>query len=113
NDRLRPTGVGSRVARFVVHKASVVETKLPVDESLGAFFKKQQGMRYDGELDVKLEILDEHGLEVESVTATAEKGQTVAQDITEDAREKIWFDLVQALGQEMNKRLEENKHSLG
>ncbi|MFN3076213.1 MAG: hypothetical protein ABT940_04920 [Alphaproteobacteria bacterium] len=107
-DRLRATGTGDRTAVFVIRDGSVTEAKLPVDESMKAFFKKQQSERYEGRLDVVVEVRDGRGMILGEASATAARGQTVAQDITVDERNRIWFDLARTLGADMNSVLENN-----
>ncbi|MBF0561890.1 MAG: hypothetical protein HQL37_07675 [Alphaproteobacteria bacterium] len=110
-DRLRATGTGARVARFVVRNASVVEAKLTLDESLKAFFTKQQGSRDTGNLEVSLEVRDEHGMVIGEAYALTKFDRTLIQDIPVYEREKIQFELVQTLSLAMNTELEKSIHN--
>lgn len=107
-DRLRAVGSPSRTARFVIRNAGVTESFLKKDDGIGGVFKTEQSERYEGKLDVVLEIRDEHGRVVGEATATAGRSRTVAEDITIVERENIWRDMSKALVDDINLLLEEN-----
>ncbi len=107
-DRLRTVGSGSRTARFIIKDASVVETSLKTDGGFTGVFKKEQSERYEGKLDVVLEIRDEHGRVVGEASASAGRMRTVGEDITIAEREGIWRDISKSLVDEVNTLLEGN-----
>ncbi|MEO5374859.1 MAG: hypothetical protein H7840_11355 [Alphaproteobacteria bacterium] len=107
NDRLKAVG-RANTARFIVRDASVVEKSLKVDEGVSGLFKKEQSERYEGRLEVVLEIRDEHGRVVGEASASAWRSRTVPEDITIAQREKMWYELTQALAGDMNTLLETN-----
>ncbi len=106
-ERLKAVGGPDR-ARYTVKRASVIEVQLPQDTGLRAAFTKQQSQRYDAVIDVELEILDERGFRQASVTAHAERSQSVREDTTLAERNKIWFDMVDAMSRDLNAELQRN-----
>ncbi len=106
HDRLKAVGSSERRAVFIVRQAHVVEKQLAADMDFTRYFKKQQSERYDAHLDVVLEIRDENGRAIGEATATANRGRTVAEDITPNERDRIWQEMVEALLIDMNNVLE-------
>jgi hypothetical protein len=106
-DRLVPAG-GSLRARYTVKEAGVTEIELPRTEGIRGVFTKDQGWRYDAALDVVLDIVDERGFAVGTVTAHAERSQTVAEDVTLAQRDEAWYAMTQAMAKDLNAELERN-----
>ncbi len=104
-DRLRSVG-RSGSAKLIITTASAIETALPVQTGLKATFTKQQTQRYDLTVEARLEISspNRHG----TTTAHATRFSTVREDASIDAREKIWFDLTEALVHDFDKAMEKN-----
>jgi hypothetical protein len=104
-DRLRAVG-GSGVARLVIINASAVETPLAQKKGFTATFTKQQSQRYDATVEARLEISSSLGRGTTSAHAT--RFTTVREDITINKRERIWFDLTEALARDFDAAMEKN-----
>lgn len=108
NDRVKAVGGGGRTARFVIRDASVVEKKLSMDEGFTGLFKKEQSERYEGKLDVVLEIRDDHGRVIGEAAASGWRSRTIGEDVSVAQREKMWYELTQALVGDISNLLEAN-----
>ena len=106
-DRLRLVG-DAGVVRLVIRDASAVETKLEVRKGLRGAVTRDQSERYDVELDVVLEILDDGGRQLAFANAEATRGQTVSEDISIYDREAAFLELVRLLIEDVNVQLEKN-----
>ncbi len=104
-DRLRAVG-RSGSAKLIITTASAIETALPVQTGLKATFTKQQTQRYDLTVEARLEVSSPNGHG--TATAHATRFSTVREDASIDAREKIWFDLTEALVHDFDKAMEKN-----
>ncbi len=97
HDRLQAAGGGAR-ARFVIRDASVVEVDLKKkDEGLTGAFTDQPAQRYDATVAATLEIVDDHGMAVRTVSVKASRSQSVLESITPNDREKTWYEMTKAL----------------
>jgi len=106
-DRLAATGTPGRYARFVITDAKVTDTALPRTQGMRGAFTTDQTDRYDGSLAAKLEIRAERGqLREGEASAWATRSRTAAEGITLNERDKLWFDLVEALMNDMNAELD-------
>jgi hypothetical protein len=104
-DRFRALGTEGR-AQFVIDTASVVETDLPVEKGLRGAVTVDQARRYDATLTVTLEIRNDRGFRQAFATATAERSQTVPEDLTLNERRAIQHRLVEVLLNDLNVALE-------
>ncbi|WP_142848093.1 hypothetical protein [Telmatospirillum sp. J64-1] len=104
-DRLQPIG-REGTARFVIEQASVTEEILPTDRGVTGLFKREQEARYDANLRVSLQILDNRRMPVAEITAQASRSRTVPQGLTLNERDKIWYEMVENLTSDLNARLE-------
>jgi len=107
-DRLRPVGqAGSGSARVVIRDASVVEVPLRVDRSLSGSFKNEQEMRYDGTLQIAIEIKDARQITVADVTAAAQRSRSVAEDLTLNQRDRVLFDISEDLARDIDRQMDQ------
>ncbi len=106
-DRVRAGGRRGR-ARFVILDAAVTETALKLDKSFTGAFTKQQSERYDATVEVSLEILDDKGFRKGFANARVMRSRTLGEDATINDRERMWFDLTDALMRDFNAELEKN-----
>lgn len=104
-DRLRALGTEGR-AQFVIDTASVVETRLKVEKGLRGAVTIDQATRYDATLTVTLEIRNDRGFRQAFATASAERSQTVPEDLTVNERWAIQHQLVEDLMIDLNATLE-------
>ncbi|HZS82475.1 MAG TPA: hypothetical protein VFA50_06370 [Stellaceae bacterium] len=105
HDRLEATGT-TRRARVRITKASVTETDLPKTQGLVGAFTKDQAERYDGVLEMSVDILNDHGFPERTATAQVMRSQSVAEGITPNARDQVWYDMTKAMMADMDRELE-------
>lgn len=106
-DRLQATG-GPNSIQVVIKDAKVVESKLNVEKGISGKFKDQQSERYDASLDVMINARNERGLTTHTVSARSSRYKTVPESISLNDREKIWYEMVEALMGDINAQLESN-----
>ena len=105
-DRIQAVGdVGW--ARFIVRDAGVVEIALDHESGLKGAFTDEQSERYEGVLDVVLEIRSDRGFRDAFVEARATRVQTVPEDITVNERRTVFFELTKSLMADVNRQLED------
>lgn len=104
-DRLRALGTEGR-AQFVIDTASVVETRLKVETGLRGAVTIDQATRYDATLTVTLEIRNDRGFRQAFATASAERSQTVPEDLTVNERRAIQHQLIEDVMIDLNATLE-------
>lgn len=106
-DRLATAG-GPLRARYTVKQAGVTETQLPRTEGIRGAFTTDQAQRYDGVLEIALDIIDERGFAVGTVSAHVERRQSVAENITLAQRDEIWYGFVQGMAKDLDAELDKN-----
>ena len=106
-DRLVAAG-GTGELRYVIKRASVVESQLPKSTGIRGAFTNEQTERYDAVVEVEIEIRNERGYRDGIASARAERRQTVAEDISLADREKTWFAMTEGLGRDLNQEIERN-----
>ena len=94
------------MATYTVLDASATETALPRSTGLTQAFKTEQSDRYDLHIDVKLEIGNPLLATTGFVTAAANRSQTVAEDMTLNQREAVWFQMTESAMRELDGKLE-------
>lgn len=104
-DRLKPAGADG-VVRVTVVTASVVEVPLKRTTGIQGMFTTDQSERYDGALEIKVDLVTADGREAASVSSRAERRRTVPENITLLAREKVWFEMTEAMMNDLNASLE-------
>jgi len=104
-DRLKAVG-GEGVARVTISRASAVEVPLNRTPGLPGVFTTDQSERYDAVIEIKIDILAGDGREAASVAARAERRRTVPENITLLGREKVWFEMTEAMMNDLNASLE-------
>lgn len=111
-DRLRAGGTTGR-AEAVIRDASATETALKRTEGVRGAFTTDQAERYDAAITVSVHILDSLGKELANASATARYSRTVAEDVTLNERERVWYGMTTAMMHALDKALEgEMKKSL-
>jgi hypothetical protein len=95
-DRLKPMG-RSGFARVVIKDARVVEVPLRTDKTFTGMFKEEQAERYDGTLDVAIQILDERHMQVGDVVARATRTKTVPEGVSLNERDRVLYEITESL----------------
>lgn len=110
-DRLKPVGRTGSV-RVVIKDAPVIRTDLKIDTSVKGMFKDEQAERYDGTLEVMVEILDARHLPIGTdVTARATRTRSLAEDVTVNERERALFDITETMARDIDTQLDGLIHS--
>ncbi len=104
-DRLKAVGQ-SGVARVIVRRASVVEVPLKRTAGVKGAFTKDQSERYDAVIDMKVEIRDANGDLRVTAESTAKRSRSVSENISLNGREKVWFEMTEAMMGDLNTSLE-------
>lgn len=104
-DRLRPVG-RSGFARVVIKDARVVSVPLQTDKGFTGMFKEQQAERYDGSLDVAIEILDERHMHVADVVARATRTKTVAEGVSLNERDRVLYEITESLIRDVDSQMD-------
>ena len=105
-DRLRPVGT-TGTARVVIKDAPVLRVDLKTDTSVKGMFKDEQSERYDGTLEVTVEILDNRHLPIGAeVTARATRSRTLNEDATVNERDKVLFDVTESMARDIDTQLD-------
>lgn len=105
NDRLVPAGNSGSVV-FTITEASVVETKLERTQGVRGVVTRDQSERYDGKLAAEVTIRDATGGRSGTVSAEATRSRTVAENISLNQRDKVWFEITEAMINDLNGELE-------
>ena len=99
--------VGQRgMATYTVTDASATQTALPRATGMSQMFKTEQSDRYDLHIEVKLEVGNPLLASTGYVTASANRSQTVAEDMTLNEREAVWFQMTESAMRELDEKLE-------
>ena len=105
-DRLRPVG-RSGSARVIIKDAAVLRTDLRTDKGVKGMFKDEQAERYDGTLEVMVEILDNRHLPIGAeVTARAARTRSLTEDVTVNERERALFDITESMARDVDTQLD-------
>jgi hypothetical protein len=107
SDRLKPVGT-TGILRVVIHKASATETPLQTDQSLGGMFKKEQAARVDENLDVTLQMLDDHQFTVADVSGRSFRSRTEPEEQKLNQRDQLLYDLTYDLVRGFDEEVEPN-----
>ena len=105
-DRLKSAGSSGRRAVFTIDNGAVTATPLKRKSGLRGAFTVDQSERYDAVLAVRLEIFDLNGRRVGVAQADARRSRSVPENITLDARDKVWFSITESLTDGLNGELE-------
>ena len=105
-DRLRPVG-RTGYARVTIKDAAVIRTDLRTDKGVKGMFKDEQAERYDGTVEVLVEILDARHLPMAAeVTARAARTRTLNEDVTVNERERALFDITDSMARDIDVQLD-------
>ncbi len=103
-DRLSPVGSAGEIV-FTITDASVIEVPLKRTTGLRGVVTDDQSERYDGHLAARINISDGRGGRGE-VKAEVSRSRTVAENISLNDRDKIWFEITDAMIHDLDKELD-------
>lgn len=99
--------VGQRgMATYTIVDAAATESALPRSSGMTQVFRTEQSDRYDLHIEVKLEVGNPLLASTGYVTATVNRSQTVAEDMTLNEREAVWFQMTESAMRELDEKLE-------
>jgi hypothetical protein len=104
-DRLRAMG-RSESARYTVINAAVTEEPLATTQGILGAFKNEPSVRYTATVEAQLEIFDDTGRRVQLVSASATRSRSLVEGAKPEERERLWFDLTEALMKDFDKEME-------
>jgi hypothetical protein len=105
-DRLQAVGATRRL-RYIVREAPVTETALDTKGGLTGAVTTEQSERYEAQLVVELEVIDDSGWKEASAMARVARSITVPEDATLHERETTWYQLTEKLMNDMSTQLED------
>lgn len=106
-ERLVPQGGGSSIS-FTIVDASVREVALERIGGLRGALTTEQSERYEARIEAVAEILDAQGMGTGRVRATATRLRTIPEDASLADRERLWFEMTEALMADFNAEMEKN-----
>jgi hypothetical protein len=104
-DVLRAAGERG-MATYTIIDATATQTALPRSTGLSQMFRAEQSDRYDLHIEVKLEVGNPLLASTGYVSAIANRSQTVAEDMTLNEREAVWFQMTESAMRELDQKLE-------
>jgi hypothetical protein len=104
-DRLVAKG-GSLSARVTIRDASVVETALETSKGWTGWFTSEPAYRYDGKMDVTIELVRPDGTVEAYVSAKTDRTRNVMEDTSIEAKEQIWYDMTERMALDVDAELE-------
>lgn len=104
-DRLRAVGQ-TGTARVIVRRASVIEVPLKRSTGVKGAFTRDQAERYDAIIDMAVELRDANGDIRVTAESTAKRSRSVSENISLNDREKVWFEMTEAMMADLNTALE-------
>lgn len=104
-DRLKPMG-RSGYARVIIKNAAVVSVPLQVDKGFTGMFKDQQAERFDGTLDVAIQILDERHMPLADVVARATRTKTVPEGASLNERDRVLYEITESLIRDIDSQMD-------
>ena len=93
-------------ATYTIVDASATDTPLPRSSGLTQMFRTEQSDRYDLHIAVKLEVANPQLQAAGLATAEAFRSQTVAENMTLNQREAVWFQMTESAMRELDGKLE-------
>ena len=109
-DRLKPVGA-TGILRVVIHKASATETPLQTDLGFSGMFKKEQQARVDENLEVTLQMLDDHQFTVADVTGKSFRSRTEPEGQKLTERDQLLYDMTYDLVRGFDDEVDSNIRS--
>jgi len=105
HDRLQPVG-GNNIAHFIITQASTVEVELPRTPGVRGALTTEPAQRYDGAMEVTLEIVDNKNQQLAAVATKVQRSHSVQEGVTLAQREAEWFAMVDNMMQDFNRAFE-------
>ena len=104
-DRLRAVGPANK-AVFVLKDASVTEEKLETKGGITGAFTTEQTERYQARMEAEMQIVDDFGNTLATLSARAARSTTTPEDLSLREREEVWFKLTEDVMRDLDAQLE-------
>ncbi len=104
-DRLVAAGPARR-ARFIIGNAAVTETRLETKGGVAGALTIEQTERYEGRIEVELQIIADNGAVEGTVTAQITRSSTAAEDLTLNEREQMWYRMTESMMKDLDAQLD-------
>ena len=105
-DRLQAAGVDN-IVRVTVVDGAVVEVPLKQSTGVRSVFTTDQSERYDGALELRIEMIGPDGRQLAMVSSRATRSRSVSENITLAERERVWFRITESMMNDLNLALEQ------
>ncbi|WP_416898753.1 MAG: hypothetical protein ACMVY4_03195 [Minwuia sp.] len=102
-DRVAADG-SSGFVRYSILDASIVANTLETDKSLSGFFKNQNDVRYDGRIQVRIDVQSDAGTGFAEGIVT--RSQTATEELSLNERDLLLIEFVEGMGRDLDLRLE-------
>jgi hypothetical protein len=106
-DRLRADG-GPGLVRFAVTDARIVDVPLPIEGGIRGSLTRQQSDKFVATLAAEITVLDAQGVQRGFVRANAERSRTISEGTPPAERDKVLFELTEAVMNDMDANLEQS-----
>jgi len=106
-ERLQAAGARG-LGKLTVVEASMVEDPLPVKKGVKGAFTKEQSERYTATIEAIIELQGANAAERGHATARVTRSTTVREDASLHDRERVQFELVEALMVQFDAEMEKN-----
>jgi hypothetical protein len=106
-DRLVAVGQSGR-AVVTIKDAHVTETLLAKSTGVTSTFTTQQGARYDGVIEMTVEIKGDRGFQTAAAQGRAVRSQSVPENISPNRLDEVWYEMVEVMMRDINAQLERN-----
>ena len=93
--RLRSDGT-QNIARFTILNAPLTAENLRKSSGLAGALTTEPEQRWTVTVEAQLEILDESGRRLDGYTAKVTRARDLPEGLTEDQRDRFWYDLLSA-----------------
>ena len=104
-DRLEAAGP-TRRARFIIGNAAVTETRLETKGGVTGALTIDQSERYDGRIEVELQIIADDGTIEGAITTQITRSVTTAEDLTLNERERRWYRMTEDMMKDLDAQLD-------
>ena len=106
-DRLKAVGKEG-ILRVVIKKASATETPLQQDLGVSGMFKKEQQARVDENLEISMQMLDDHQFTVADVTGKSFRSRTEPEGQKLNERDQLLYDMTYDLVRGLDDEVDSN-----
>ncbi|KJV10896.1 hypothetical protein VZ95_01945 [Elstera litoralis] len=95
------------IARFIIRRASIVETPLATPGGLRGMIVDDAAFRYDAILEADLEIRNATGFRDRQISVRQDASRTVKERATFDERKAAWIELTNDLVEQMGRSFDQ------